>query len=110
MLKREEVKQWKSDNVESIIIPPSVTEIESDCFNSRKTLTEVIFEEESNLEKIGQRAFQGSGLKTFKIPKSVETIGNSCFSKCENLSEVTIENDSNLEKIDANVFCIFWVD
>jgi hypothetical protein len=47
-----------------------------------------MFEDESNLKRIAERAFARSRLKSIRIPKSVEFLGSNCFNISESLVEV----------------------
>jgi hypothetical protein len=94
-------KEWSGGKV---IIPGSVEFLGEGCFSKCRSLTEVIFEDESNLKRIDDSAFRGSGLKLIRIPKSVEFVGKGCFYKCESLIEVIFEDESNLKRIDDSAF------
>ena len=100
----------------SIAIPRSVTSIGEDVFYGCINLSRVDFSEESELTKIGDRAFQGelrgeeledgmfiqyycSSLTSITIPQSVISIGNNAFDGCCNLIEVIIPRNSRLENI-----------
>ena len=43
----------------------------------------------SSVEKIGHRAFDGSGIKTITIPENVKSIGNDVFDFCLKLTSAT---------------------
>lgn len=55
-------------------------------------LSEVVFENDSSLEKIGDGAFAHTDIETFSIPKSVTSIGEFAFTNCTNLTEIIINN------------------
>ena len=44
----------------------------------------------NSVEKIGHRAFDGSGIKTITIPENVKSIEKNAFGSCYNLSQVTL--------------------
>jgi len=105
----------------SIAIPRSVTSIGEDAFYGCINLSRVDFSEESELTKIGDRAFQGelrgeeledgmfiqyycSSLTSITIPQSVISIGNNAFDGCCNLIEVIIPRNSRLENIGEGAF------
>ena len=67
---------YKSTNVENLILPNTLTTIESLMFYKSK-------------------------LKTVVIPASVETIEQTAFWKCESLATVTFEKGSRLKTIDG---------
>ena len=57
-----------------------------DCSN----IKEFIFEDESNLDFIGDNAFKNcSKVESFTIPAKVTKLGLYAFDGCDNLSEVT---------------------
>jgi hypothetical protein len=65
---------------------------------------EVIFEENSRLQKIDKWAFQKTGITEITIPAGVEEIGDECFWGCRNLRDVTFEDSSKLQRIGAHSF------
>ena len=102
------------DGLKTIIIPSTVTEIANDAFSFNNTLENVIFQENSKLERIGIRAFSGCrNLKNINLPESLSEIGSSAFSSCSSLKEITIPKKvkelvitfmdcTNLEKVNLN--------
>ncbi len=48
----------------------------------------------SNIEYIGNYAFNGCGLKSVSIPSSVTYLGSSAFEGCDNLTTATINSES----------------
>ncbi len=75
----------------SIEIPAGVTSIGEDAFFGCTSLTNVTFEENSQLISIGQRAFFGcSGMTDIEIPDSVTSIGENAFTDCTSLTSITI--------------------
>lgn len=86
-----------------LLIPKVVTNIPNNCFENLSTLTKVEFEDESQLRKIGLRAFYGCcGLTNLIIPDTVTYIGEWAFSSCTRLTSVTLGN--SLRYIDTNAF------
>lgn len=87
-------KDW--DGLETIIIPKSVETIEKQAFGglsqgSCENLSTVIFEEGSQLNKIGEEAFyKCKALEEIELPESCKTIGKSAFCSCEALEEIEI--------------------
>jgi hypothetical protein len=67
-------------------------------------MCEVIFEKESRLKIIEDRAFLSSGLRRIAIPKNVEIIGSSSFFGCKELTEVVFEENKCLREIGAHAF------
>ena len=74
-------------------------EIGADAFCECKKLREVIFGEESRLEKIGQSCFYSTRIESIVIPKGVEEIRSYAFCRCEMLKEVALEEGSRLKII-----------
>lgn len=75
----------------SIVFPASLKEFKYEAFY-QSYLTEIDFEEDSKLTKIGPEAFYGSSsLVTVKIPKTVTEISYAAFSGCSKLENVIFE-------------------
>ena len=66
-------------NLERITIPSTVTAIERKAFYNDYNLNTLIFEENSQLQSIGERAFGYVGLKSISIPSGVTSIGEDAF-------------------------------
>jgi hypothetical protein len=92
-----------------VLIKKEIEVIGERCFSSCGSLSEVIFERESKLQRIEKEAFSPgifavTGLKKMTIPSSVEVIGEYCFYSCESLCEVTFERGSKLQRIEKEAF------
>lgn len=72
--------------------------------NYRSNATQINFEENSQLEYIGDSAFSVPKLTSVEIPNSVKHIGNNNFYNTYSLSSITIQEDSKLEYIGASTF------
>ena len=97
---------WKKyQNLESIEIPNSVTDITivSDSFGPfyRLNLEEIKFENNSKLTRIPNSAFEGLKLVSINIPNSVKEIGISAFQN-NLLTNVVIPN--SVTSIDNSAF------
>jgi hypothetical protein len=78
-------------NVESIILPNSVTSIGERAFVGCSSLTSITIP--NSVTSIGVEAFAYcSGLTSITIPNSVTTIGNYAFYSCSSLTSITIPN------------------
>ena len=86
------------------------TDVETNTFNGKKYLmtefgdsvlcgatgiTSVTTSRMKHLERIGNYAFKGSGIKEFTIPSSIKNIGLKAFVSCKNLSELFITQPTN---------------
>ncbi|EPC4009196.1 leucine-rich repeat protein, partial [Flavobacterium psychrophilum] len=79
------------NNLTSVTIPNSVTDIENGAFFSCSGLTSVTIP--NSVTSIGDEAFADcSGLTSVTIPNSVTTIGDYVFADCSGLTSVTIPN------------------
>jgi len=88
-----------SNNITSVIIPPTVTAIGMNAFRSdyadvatfttMSVLTSVTFAGVSQCTSIGAAAFLLTGISSIIIPASVTVIGDWCFYNIPNLSSVT---------------------
>ena len=82
------------DAVKSVVINEDVTEIPDNAFlgdNERCTnLTSVQIPE--TVERIGMRAFAGTGLTSIEIPDSVTEIGQQAFATCNALAACKLPN------------------
>ena len=56
-----------------------------------------MFQKNSKLETIGNRAFQQTNITSIAIPDSVTVIGKQAFNRCTSLTEVNISKNSKLE-------------
>ena len=91
-------------NIPSIKIPKGVTKIESYGLSCPWTLSEIVFEEGSQLNTIGDYAFSANPIEVIDIPASVENLGEGVFSKCSSLRQVHFTEDSKLKEIKSGTF------
>ncbi len=97
---------YRNDRLESITIPASVININTEAFARCSNLKQVTFAPNSKLESLGQDAFQGCGIESITIPKSLKTLSDGyAFNQCIKLSTVIFEEGSTLDNIGA---CTFW--
>ena len=86
----------------SVTIPNSVTSIEEAAFFGCSGLTSVIIP--NSVTSIGGMAFWGcSGLTSVTMPNSVTSIGYHAFYGCSGLTSITIPN--SVTSIEGYVFC-----
>ena len=92
-------------NISRVTIPESVTSIGEYAFSGCRGLTNVTFEEGSQLEIIGDSAFYNcDSLTSITIPSSVKSIVSYAFNHCSSLTNVTFEEGSSLTSIGENAF------
>ena len=104
-----------SENCDEVIIPTfinydtvkyPVTSILENAFQAPCSITNVRFEGDSKLLKIGKRAFYHSRIKYIDIPDSVQEICDKAFYKCNYLlgNGIIISDKSQLRKIGKKAF------
>ncbi|BFU20678.1 leucine rich repeat protein, BspA family protein [Entamoeba histolytica HM-1:IMSS-B] len=73
-----------------LILPNSITRIESNAFYQCTLLTSIIFS--TSLKVIESRAFMGcSHLKSISLPASIQFIGDEAFNNCYELTSIVVE-------------------
>lgn len=72
-------RAFLGSNIHSIIIPPSVTDIEDRAFDECNQLRYVTLNE--GLETIGNAAFFGTSLSEIRFPDSLKSIGDFAFAR-----------------------------
>ena len=91
--------------IKKVVIDKDITYIGKFNFMQCTKLTEVVFEDGSQLETIGWGAFgYCSSLKTVTIPATVTAIKEFAFYYCDVLEEVNIEENSKLANIGMYAF------
>ena len=86
---KSKIISFRNKNIESYVIPSSVTSIGDWAFYGCDSLSEVVIP--FSVTSIGDRAFAGCGsLSEVVIPSSVTSIGDRAFAGCGSLSEVVI--------------------
>ncbi|MGL4948591.1 MAG: leucine-rich repeat domain-containing protein [Mycoplasma sp.] len=106
-LESEEGNEWEGDlfiptKIGSVVVKSIDSEFAS---NVKDKLVSLKFESDSQIESIGNNAFQGcSNLDgEIELPNSLKTIGTSAFEDCTNLSGALII-PSDIEEISQNTF------
>ena len=86
---KSKIISFRNKNIESYVIPSSVTSIGDWAFYGCDSLSEVVIP--SSVTSIGDRAFAGCGsLLEVVIPSSVTSIGDRAFKDCGSLSSIVI--------------------
>ena len=98
-----------TSQIKTLTIPASVKSIGNYAFTGCSGITNISFEENSQLETIGTRAFANcTALPSIEIPKSVITLGKQSFSMPSegngSLAKVTFEEGSQLKTIGDYAF------
>ena len=86
---KSKIISFRNKNIESYVIPSSVTSIGDWAFYGCDSLSEVVIP--SSVTSIGDRAFKDCGsLSSIVIPDSVTSIGCSAFFDCGSRSSIVI--------------------
>ena len=90
----------RNDQIESVLMPESITEIASGAFTQCTALTRVTFS--SNLTEIPQAAFNTCDLESVVLPEGITSIGNNAFTG--NFRLTSVELPSTLTAIGNGAF------
>ena len=96
-LERIEYQCFQNSGLSGVVIPNSVTTLESSAFQDCKSLSSVTFQEGSRLQSVASYCFSGSGLEEFVAPLSLRKIGGRAFCCCYSLKRVVL--NEGLEKL-----------
>ena len=88
--------------MKKIYIPNTVERIEESAFEGCRQLEQIVFQENSRLERIGKRAFAGCPLVCLDLPEGLKTIEEGAFVTCSELTEITIP--TTLQQIGDDAF------
>ena len=79
----------------TLTIPARITKIGANAFSKCSGLTEIKFEDESQLQTIGDYAFSqcSSVNNRLDLPNTVTTIGKYAFNECSNLDGVDLSTE-----------------
>ena len=81
--------EYVPENVTHVRFHPSVEDFDSDAFEDRKQLREVILND--GLKEIADYAFMGcKALQSINIPSTVTNIGMNSFSSCSGLRDLVL--------------------
>ena len=98
---KSRIISFRNQNIESYVIPSSVTNIGASAFLGCRSLSEIVIP--SSVTCIGASAFSiCDSLSDIVIPSSVTSIGDSAFLWCRSLSEIVIP--SSVISIGASAF------
>lgn len=91
-------------NLEKINIAQSLKQIGKAAFKSAKKLKEINFLSVSQLEEVGENAFQYTKLEKIIVPASVKKLGDAAFADVETLKDVHFATGSLLENLSPILF------
>lgn len=92
-------------NLETLVLPASITEIPNQVFKNCKKLVNVNWEDLVNLKTIGEEAFMCTAIgPTFYVPNSVEEIKKGAFEDCDNIKTLIFDEDSQIQHIYSRAF------
>ena len=97
---------FREKNIESVTIPSSVTSIGYEAFYNCTSLTNLTFENNSQLTSIGIIAFyKCTSLTSVTIPSRVTSIGDGSFDYCTSLTSIMVdENNTAYSSVDGVLF------
>ena len=88
---KSKIVSFRNQNIESYIIPNSVTSIGDAAFSGCRSLSDIVIP--NSVSSIGDAAFSGCrSLTEIVIPNSVTSIGGGVFWNCRSLSNIVIPN------------------
>ena len=90
--------------VTTVKCPSSLIEIGDNAFSGCKHLTDITFDEGSQLRRIGDAAFEETSLKRITLPRTLEEICDDAFLNCENLISVNFGELTSLLRIGSEAF------
>lgn len=90
------------ENFETFNFPKTVTNIERNAFTGCKNMKTVTFDENADIEKIGEGAFADCGLTTISLPEKVKEIEKEAFLRCGALEVINIKEYTT--RIDPEAF------
>lgn len=91
-------------NLNKVVIPPYIKEIEKYAFSGCQYLKTVEFAKDGKITKIDDFAFAFSSLEFIHIPISVKYIGWRSFFGCKMLKEVKFDKEAKIDLIKKEAF------
>lgn len=91
------------NNLESFVIPSSVTTIGANPFQGCKNMKSITIDKNSDLKRLPELPY-GSEITEFTIPNTIEEISNGAFSGLAKLKKVVIEDNNELKALPSSCF------
>ena len=92
----------KADEINNAIFNTKVYNIGAYAFAGCTSLSEVF--QITQVETIGDSAFEGAGFAEFTVPGKVTSIGDRAFANCNNLRTVTMKSTTPPATVGTDVF------
>ena len=99
-----DILHFSRRDIETANIPSFIKRIDSYAFDKCIGLQKVEFDEDSELESIGDLAFSRTFIERISIPPNVTRIGECCFSSCRLLKCIQFSEHSKLNSIEKATF------
>ena len=90
---------YNNQYITNVILPDTVTTIDDYAFANSSLQTISL---STNLQSIGNMAFQQAQINAFEMPNSVTYVGYGIFQNCYELTDVTLSE--NLEEVSSSMF------
>lgn len=101
----QSVSREKKNNIQTVVIPKTVVEIQYASFAGCTKLKTVQFAKGSKLKTIGEEAFANArALSKIQLPTSVKKIGSKSFIDCTKLTDCGLNKMKSLEAIEYEAF------
>lgn len=84
-----------NEKITSVTIPNTVLDVGIEAFANCKNLSNVVFEENSKLDRILVNAFDGTALQEFTVPESCRILGNA-FNECDIKKLIILGNKTGI--------------
>ena len=94
---------FEGSSIRNLRIGKSIIGIKDKAFKGVKSLTNIIFDEGSNLKTIGYQSFYSTSLEDVTLPVSTTVLFDEAFAHCKSLRSITLSGN-NLIYIGYNVF------
>ena len=89
----------------SFVIPSTVTTIGKNAFQGCTGLTDLTFQEASQIKTINEGAFSNCGITSINIPESVERIEREAFRDCSVITKVSLSKNVSYVSPEAFKYC-----